>query len=152
LITFAAGAATSRMLIDCGSFRNTASSIARLQKIAANIKEELVGSHIDVVVGTHQHNDHLSGFVHCEKTFHSIGLQQVWMSWLDDPTDRMPQGIGKDHKKLKVALFDARKHAKAGARAAKAARSLEVLDDVLGFYGAKGAATAPELPAHAVEI
>jgi glyoxylase-like metal-dependent hydrolase (beta-lactamase superfamily II) len=152
LITFAAGAATSRMLIDCGSFRNTASSIARLEKIAANIKEELAGSHIDVVVGTHQHNDHLSGFVHCEKTFRSIGVEQVWLSWLDDPKDRMARGIGDDHKKLTKALFAARKHAKAGALEAKAARSLEVLNDVLGFYGAKGTGTPPELPADAVEI
>ena len=78
LVTFSVGAATSRLLVDCGSFRNSSESIARLKQIASEIKKTLNGKSLDVVVGTHQHNDHVSGFVHCEKQFREIGVEQVW--------------------------------------------------------------------------
>jgi hypothetical protein len=152
LITFSADGRKSRMLIDCGSFRNSKQSISRLEKIAADIEREVDGTALDVVVGTHQHNDHLSGFVHCENIFRNIGVEQVWLSWLDNPKDRMAQRIGEKHHNLTKALFDAHKALAQAPLGRKGLRSLEVLQDVLGFYGAKGAAGPPELPAQAVKI
>jgi len=80
LLTFTAGASKSRMLIDCGSFRNTTASATRLNQITKAIAADLAGAPLDVVVGTHQHNDHLSGFVHCEAAFRKIGIGEVWLS------------------------------------------------------------------------
>jgi len=156
LVTFTAGASKSRMLVDCGSFRNSAVSAARLDKITKAIAQDLAGAPIDVVVGTHQHNDHLSGFVHCEKTFRKIGIGQVWLSWLDDPADKKAQKIGEAHNNLVRQLHAVRAALRSsidGARALRpqAARSFEVLDDMLGFYGASGS-TSPELPANAIKI
>jgi beta-lactamase superfamily II metal-dependent hydrolase len=152
LITFAAGTSASRLLIDCGSFRNQKTSVARMEKIVANIKSAVVGAPLDVVVATHQHNDHVSGFVHCHDMFRKIGVEEVWLSWLDNPADRMARGIGRDHNNLKMALFDARKKMNARGLGAKAKQSVEVLNDVLGFYGAaKDAAAPPELPADAIK-
>ena len=152
LLTFSDSTHTSRMLIDCGSFRNSTASKARLRVIANDIKAEVKGSQLDVVVGTHQHNDHLSGFVHCEDAFRRMGIEQVWLSWLDDPQDRMAQGIGAAHNNLKLALFSARNQLHAFSAGRRGLRSAEVLDDMLGFYGAKGNATPPVLPADAVHI
>jgi hypothetical protein len=156
LVTFIAGPSKSRMLIDCGSFRNSAASVARLQKVAKAIDKELDGAPIDVVVGTHQHNDHLSGFVHCEEAFRDMKIEQVWLSWLDNPADKKAQKIGEDYNNLLLALHGARaalQPSLKGARATRplAARSFEVLDDVLGFYGASDG-NPPELPAKAVKI
>jgi hypothetical protein len=155
LLTFTAGASKSRMLIDCGSFRNTSASAARLNQITKAIAAELAGAPLDVVVGTHQHNDHLSGFVHCESAFRKIGIGEVWLSWLDNPADKHAQTIGKAHHNLLLQLHAARAALQSSGRSARqapvAARSLEVLDDVLGFYGASAGA-APELPAQAVKI
>ena len=157
LITFTAGSSSSRLLIDCGSFRNTAASIARLKTLTAEIDKALDGTPIDVVVGTHQHNDHLSGFVHCETAFRKMGVKQVWLSWLDDPTDRKAQGIGKAHNNLMQHLAAARDTLHASLKSAMgarptAARSLETLNDMLGFYGAAAAGTSPEVPAKGVKI
>lgn len=152
LLTFAVGANKSRMLIDCGSFRNSSTSKARLVEIVANIQAELGGAQIDVVVGTHQHNDHLSGFVHCEDAFRKIGVKQVWLSWLDDPQDRMAKGIGTTHNNLKLALFSACTELQSSPSARKGLRPLGVLEDILGFYGAKGTGTPPVLPADAIGI
>src|SRR5262245_49225256 len=140
LITFTAGAATSRMLIDCGSFRNDNKATTRLHQITAAIKTKLAGLRLDVVVATHQHNDHLSGFVHCESTFRTVGVREVWLSWLDDPNDHKAQKIGQNHNNLMMKLAAARKrlHASVNKRSSArptAARSLEVLDDVLAFHG-----------------
>src|SRR5262245_24584885 len=151
LITFIADARKSRMLIDCGSFRNSGPSISRLKEITAHIRAELDGAPLDVVIGTHQHNDHLSGFVHCAKTFRAIEVGQVWLSWLDDPDDSMARRIGDTHNNFKLAVFKAHNQLKMTPAGRRGLRSLEVLEDLLGFYGVKGAAP-PELPADAVGI
>lgn len=151
LISFNAGTARSRMLIDCGSFRNGGPSITRLKEIANHIHADCGGQPLDVVVGTHQHNDHVSGFLHCEAEFRKIGIEQVWLSWLDDPKDQMARGIGQAHHNLTKSLFQARHRLDRTAVGPKGARSLEKLDDVLGFYGAKGSAP-PELPANAINL
>ena len=159
LLTFTAGTATSRMLIDCGSFRNSGASIARLQDVTAQIIKDLGGQPLDVVVATHQHNDHVSGFVHCEKTFKDkkMGVRHVWLSWLDNPSDAKARKIGEDHQNLTLHLAGARDSLRAaikgkpGARQT-AARSMEVLDDILGFYGAHAKGAAPALPANAIKI
>ncbi len=152
LITFTSGGAKSRMLIDCGSFRNTTTSARQLDKITKAIATQLAGAPLDVVVGTHQHNDHLSGFVHCEPAFRSMGIGQVWLSWLDNPADKRAQAIGQAHRHLLLELHATRSALAASARAhPTAARSLEILNDVLGFYGATDGG-APEIPARAVKI
>jgi len=156
LVTFSAGASKSRMLIDCGSFRNSAASAARLDQVTKAIAKDLAGAPLDVVVGTHQHNDHMSGFVHCEAAFRKMNIEQVWLSWLDNPADKRAQTIGAAHDNLMFQLHAAhvalRPFVK-GSRAERplAARSIEVLEDVLGFYGASGG-TPPELPAKGVKI
>src|SRR5215207_1000067 len=108
LVTFAEGHRQVRVLIDCGSFRNSGDSKQRLEEIAASIAAELGGAPLDVVVATHQHNDHVSGFLHCEEAFKEIGVSQVWLSWLDDPSDAQARQIGKDHHNLLLQLAAAR--------------------------------------------
>ncbi len=151
LLTIRSGASTSRMLIDCGSFRNSAAAVARLETIAGGLSEELDGAGLDVVVGTHQHNDHLSGFVHCKQSFQTMGVEQVWLSWLDDPDDALARTIATSHKNLLKGLADARDvlAARRGSSPVRA-RTLEVMNDVLGFFGAKEAGLPPKLPAEAV--
>jgi hypothetical protein len=156
LITFNAGMATSRMLIDCGSFRNNSASVARIRKVTDAIKTDIGGASLDVVVGTHQHNDHVSGFVHAEKLFRKIPIGQVWLSWLDDPSDPQARKIGDAHHSLLLALHRGRQAlsqsmSSNGAPRPAAVRSLQVLDDVLGFHGAADGAP-PVIPAKAFAI
>src|SRR6478735_335540 len=96
LLRFQNGTDTSHVLIDCGSFRNSQRSIDRMKQIAEDIQQQLNGAKLKVIVGTHQHNDHLSGFVHAKKTFESIAPEQVWLSWLDNPKNKDAVKIGTD--------------------------------------------------------
>jgi hypothetical protein len=149
LVSFLGGS-TSHMLIDCGSFRNSKQSVDRLRAITADIRRTLDGARLDVVVGTHQHNDHLSGFVHCEETFRAIGIDRVWLSWLDDPANAKARKIGENHKNLRQALaaVSGELHL---SRRTQASKVLGVVDGMLGFFGATES-KAPELPANAISI
>jgi beta-lactamase superfamily II metal-dependent hydrolase len=157
LLTFVSGDRTSRVLIDCGSFRNGHASRQRLDQIVASIAEATGGAPLDVVVGTHQHNDHVSGFVHCEDAFKVIGVSQVWLSWLDDPSDVRAREIGKDFNNLLLRLTEARRALARNPRSGRGggeqlSRTVAALNDALGFLGATDDATPPEIPANAVKI
>jgi beta-lactamase superfamily II metal-dependent hydrolase len=152
LIIFSHGDHKSRLLIDCGSFRNSGPSVKRLGEITEAIDAEVGDASLDVVVGTHQHNDHLSGFVHCKAAFRQIGVDQVWLSWLDDPQDGMAREIGEAHHNLTLQLAAVRERLAESPVSTRGLRSFDVLTDVLGFYGWSAAGTPPEIPAKGVAI
>jgi len=147
-LRFTDGDHQSNVLIDCGSFRNKKISIDRLGVIVNHIKSLLKGKKLDVVVGTHQHNDHLSGFVHCETLFTGM-IDQVWLSWLDNPKDGLARNISKDHKGL-VSQLQAIHQKLSSLTALKGTLKDGIVQDVLGFYAAAGG--DPEVPAKGVEI
>lgn len=146
LLTFKEGDTESNVLIDCGSFRNSGASIARMKKIAAHIKKDLKGKKLDIVAGTHQHNDHLSGFVHAEDVFTGL-VQQVWLSWLDNPSDSFARRIYNEQKGLVSQL----KQIYAMAKKAGLAKNLHAVSDMLGFYSVSDGGD-PEIPAKGIEI
>ncbi len=148
LLEFASGNTSSRMLIDCGSFRNGAPSIARVTRVVEGIRAELNGAPLDVVAATHQHNDHVSGFVHCETQFRAMNVGQVLFSWLDNPDDPDAREIGEKHGNLLAHLTAASRalRLRRGARP----KQLEMIDDLLGFHGASAGAP-PEVPRKAIE-
>lgn len=153
LVTFARGASRSRVLIDCGSFRNSKASVARLEVVTRDLVSTLNGAPLDVVVGTHQHNDHLSGFVHCEPTFRNqVSVSKVWLSWLDDPQDGLARQIGDQFNNVVNALHGARGKLQSVIGSRRGSHILSRVDDVLGFYGAHGAKTPPLIPRQAVDI
>jgi beta-lactamase superfamily II metal-dependent hydrolase len=152
LVTFTSAGTTSRLLIDCGSFRNTSQSIKRIKEILAGIATQTGPDHLDVVVGTHQHNDHLSGFVHCQAEFEQIGIGQVWLSWLDDPDDPMARELGEAHNNLQLQLAAARDQIAAGSISTRGLRAYEILNDILGFYGASTVGATPRIPAEGIKF
>jgi hypothetical protein len=155
LVTLTAGRTRSHLLVDCGSFRNSNDSIDRLRAIMEQIKTDLGGSHVHVAVGTHQHNDHLSGFLHCAEEFKQLGVGEVWLSWLDDPKDKTAQAIGKAHNNLRKGLNVAlqKMTESPSPRRPDLNRSIAVVDDMLGFFGAsKKGKAPPDVPARAVEV
>ena len=79
-----------RMLVDCGVHpQGQARSISESVK---NIITDLVGDcgdappHLDVVVATHHHQDHISGFA--EDDWSEVQVDQVWVPFVENL--RMP--------------------------------------------------------------
>jgi beta-lactamase superfamily II metal-dependent hydrolase len=111
LLLFQKGAAvTFSMLIDCGGIKTTS---ALMSPCVDDIRKTCDGK-LDLLVVTHQHEDHISGFNLARPVFEQITVGEVWMSWVEDPTDDIAKMIKKQFgKKLKDL-----KHAAAGASAA----------------------------------
>ncbi len=145
LLTFTAGRTKRHLLIDCGTFRNGADSKARIREVVASIKKELKGRPIDVVVGTHQHNDHLNGFLHAQDLF-ADSVDQVWLSWLDDPEDGEARVIATDYNNLRANLVRAAGHLKGLALSEQRKQALSRTQGLLDFFlGARQANGSPSI-------
>jgi beta-lactamase superfamily II metal-dependent hydrolase len=146
------------LLIDCGSFRNGKESKKRMREIVGDIQSKIKGGKLDVVVGTHQHNDHVSGFVHAEDIFREIGVEQVWLPWLDNPRNKQASRIQENHLQLRKQIVEASHRLAAAAKnksgrigtdpeARKMMQLHQLMDEVMSFFGA-----APQLPAKGIDI
>jgi hypothetical protein len=94
LLTFKSSSNECRyMLIDCGVLQKTADQEPRLEKIIQDIKEQTGGSaggrgELHIVAATHEHADHLSGFViHKNKFKNDFNIEEVWLAWTENKQD-----------------------------------------------------------------
>ncbi len=96
------------ILIDCGAYWNSDAAETRLKLIAQEIQELVGDNQLDIVVGTHQHNDHYSGFWFAKETFENIGAEHVWLSWMNEPGNEDAEAILEEHHNLRLALQNIR--------------------------------------------
>ncbi|WP_165420697.1 MBL fold metallo-hydrolase [Rhizobium ruizarguesonis] len=130
-----------RMLIDCGVHSSTTGGGDLIRDIAADIKTE-TGGKIDVLVVTHEHWDHVSGFTSAAAIFNknNFDVGEIWMAWSENPKD--PDAIAFD--KFKGQALSALQGASAALDAAKGMNTYlgglrDGLNSVLGFqFGAAG--------------
>lgn len=97
-----------RVLVDCGS--HSAGHPRPGWKIAetvATIVEDTGGaeSSIDVVVATHRHQDHVSGFD--AAAWGDVTVGEVWMPWTEDPDDPDATRIRERQSSLALNLTNA---------------------------------------------
>src|SRR5262249_10277355 len=76
------------MLIDCGVHSSVRNGTQTIERIVEDIAS--VTTRIDVAVGTHEHWDHLSGFLTAAEAFDRITFDELWLAWTENPAD--PQG------------------------------------------------------------
>lgn len=92
-----------KMLIDCGGWNADKASI---NACAADILQ-VTGGEIDLLVVTHQHEDHVSGFNQARAVFDQLKVKEVWMSWVEDANDEiakiLKEKYGKKLKELRKA-------------------------------------------------
>ena len=76
------------MLIDCGV--HPGGDNGKLESAVQNIAE-VTGGKLDLLIATHAHRDHLSGFAAYEKVFSTFEVAEVWLPWTENPKD--PDGV-----------------------------------------------------------
>ena len=119
------------MLIDCGIHTSIKGGRQTVDAIVADIAS--VTRRLDVVVGTHEHWDHLSGFLTAREAFESIEVDEVWLGWTENPADTQAKELDKFKGKALAALQGAQsKLAKAEAPQMAAVR--EGVNNLLGFH------------------
>lgn len=99
-----------KMLIDCGMLTGDTST---LKQAIAHIKEDCKGK-LNLVVQTHQHKDHISGFnLRDDKKqllWDDIVVDKVWLAWTENTTkdgDDLAIQLKKKQEKKKKALAKA---------------------------------------------
>jgi len=99
------------MLIDCGLHGLQANKRELFEKVLKDIKEQTKGkdgkSVLDIVVGTHQHYDHLSGF-HIVgkngKAFNDISIKELWLAWTENEDDAEAKNFQLAQQKKEQAM------------------------------------------------
>jgi beta-lactamase superfamily II metal-dependent hydrolase len=105
LVTVATGGLPLRILFDCGSIaaEPTVSMDDVLERLFADATDEGADApRIDVIVGTHRHRDHVSGFA--KPGWDRVAVQEVWMPWTEDPKDPLAKDIRERQSRLAQAL------------------------------------------------
>jgi glyoxylase-like metal-dependent hydrolase (beta-lactamase superfamily II) len=124
------------MLIDCGIHTSILGGSDTIRAIAQDIAS--VTKRIDVVVGTHEHWDHISGFHIAREIFEGIEVGEVWLGWTENPDDEQARELDKFKTKALAALQGAQTRlASSDSPHLSAVRT--GIDSLLGFhFGAKG--------------
>jgi hypothetical protein len=84
LLTFGIGADPHHVLVDFGAHMH--GEIGTMDQIMADIEKE-TKKELAVVVATHAHRDHISGFGKFAARFSNFKIEQVWLPWTDNPKD-----------------------------------------------------------------
>lgn len=105
-----------KILFDCGThFQSTGPH--RAGEVAERIVEDARDadgvSRIDVVVGTHRHQDHVSGFEN--EIWEQVEVREVWMPWTEDENDPDGRKILEKQSKKAMQLANAARAFRLGA-------------------------------------
>jgi glyoxylase-like metal-dependent hydrolase (beta-lactamase superfamily II) len=73
------------MLIDCGSLGASTTGV-KMADVVADIRDT-TQDHLHLLIATHEHQDHVSGFRNCKKEFDKMTVDRVL-----DGVDREPEG------------------------------------------------------------
>ena len=96
-----------RVLVDCGAHRSGYPRADwRPDNAARDVIADLAGNgappRLDIVVATHRHQDHVSGFA--ANAWREVEVGQVWMPWTEKPDDREATDIRERQSRLAHGL------------------------------------------------
>lgn len=106
LLTFPKDDGVASVLIDCGTHpQSTGPRQARRDAVPQIIDDLEAGGRaprIDVVVVTHRHKDHVSGFE--SPDWSQVEVGEVWMPWTENPRDPVATGLRERQANAATAL------------------------------------------------
>lgn len=94
------------VVIDCGVACGTPDEEKRMRQVVADI-DAATGGHIDVLALTHQHYDHVIGFVHAKNLWDHITIERLYLPWTERPNDPDAETVGKAALRLTQAAHQA---------------------------------------------
>lgn len=98
------------VLIDCGYKPGSPAYLGgrTIGDVVEHIGES-TGYHLDLVVITHEHQDHVNGFWRAkEPPFAPFRIDEAWMAWTEDPADELASELRRRHGDVLLGLLTAR--------------------------------------------
>jgi hypothetical protein len=121
------------VLVDCGIYKASPDA-GRLMNQVVDDVIETTGNRLDVLVSTHEHWDHISGFFQALPKFKDMKIGQVWQAWTEDPTHALANQLRNKYEAAKARLVGLMRR----AQSAVGAGSAPALDDafsLMHFFG-----------------
>ncbi|WP_333848998.1 MBL fold metallo-hydrolase [Leclercia sp.] len=141
----------AHILIDFGILMGSAQAEERMRQVAIDIVKMTGGQwddqgkiaqqgKLDLLIITHEHWDHLSGFSQAQDIFfNGLIIDKLWMAWTEDDNDDFANQLRQERDKRSVALAAVAEMIQKGAREAEssplAADSQIVLAGLDAFLG-----------------
>ena len=127
------------VMIDCGVVLGTSKPETVMRRVAEDIKKETGGT-VDVLVITHEHWDHLSGFDagQARQIFDTIQFDALWLAWTEEEGNVLADQLREERAQKKKAALAA----KAAAEKRGLKKRAERMAELLGLFGASAAASA----------
>lgn len=85
LLTIPTSDGDCKILIDCGSIKKKNKSIEDIAKRVIKDVTADGSARIDILILSHRHEDHLSGFA--KQVWDEVEIGEVWMPWVESLTD-----------------------------------------------------------------
>ncbi|HKR00111.1 MAG TPA: MBL fold metallo-hydrolase [Pyrinomonadaceae bacterium] len=135
LLTFSRGRKKFNMLIDCGVLQGTVDAATLMTEIVNHVHEE-TGGRLNLVLATHEHWDHISGFAQARAAFDKITFDSIWLGWTEDKNDEQAARLKRKQEQRRGAL----KKALAKMSSARLAPLRDSINELMEFEGPLGAA------------
>jgi beta-lactamase superfamily II metal-dependent hydrolase len=92
-----------KILIDCGVILGTPDASTIMTRVVDDVVATS-GGRVDLLLATHEHWDHLSGFIQAAVSFEHLSVGEVWLAWTEDPDDSLARELGAERKSALTAL------------------------------------------------
>lgn len=140
LVSFHQRASDFHLLIDCGALNSKHYDSALMRRVVEHIVTVTNGT-IDVIALTHEHWDHISGFVQAKEIFEDrtrCKVGAVWTAWTEDPDRKEVARLKARFKKKKATLRAAVEQMSAESARSRTALYRSAIEDLFGFFGGMG--------------
>jgi beta-lactamase superfamily II metal-dependent hydrolase len=105
-------ATVKHILIDCGVLQGVKNAKLRMKEIVSDLLQTTDGV-LDLLVVTHEHHDHLSGFLYEFECFQKdFEIREFWLAWTENPNDPAAVALHERFDKAKNALTAFALHSK----------------------------------------
>ena len=129
------------ILIDCGIHTSAKGGRETIDGVVEDIIRTVTPPgggrpRLDVIVATHEHWDHISGFLTAAALFARFEVGEIWLAWTENPADAQGRALDKYKGEALSALATAAVKLRADPTQAAVAHGIE---ELLGFhFGIKG--------------
>jgi hypothetical protein len=99
------------VVVDCGVIAGTSDSKEKMETVVDGLTDSLGPEKtIDLLVVTHEHWDHVSGFTQATEKWRELTISRLWFSWTEDPIDNLAGQLSERRAMALSAIANAFDH------------------------------------------